>query len=1563
MTQSEKQRHNGDEEIIKELCAANGVSYEKVMQDGSVLSCVEMFFSGFPRMVGLSLFPQLSQLVVVGQSVDLIQGLEACPLLQELWVVECQLTEIGGLQSCIHLQKLYLYDNKISRIENLELLENLEVLWLNSNHIAVIEGLSCLRKLRELNLAVNSLETVGHSLDPNINLQNVNLSGNKISSFKEVTYLANLPELKELSLKDPQSPPNPVCLLCNYATHVLYHLPNLQRLDTYDISSKLIKDTVESTVMKKMMYYNMRVRLAQRQLGEMQAQLLDHKKRLQKLPQEYIRVLSCMLKHLECELVEAQASPRKQVQWWEESAEGSDNCYGTSVDVDQDPDREHKIRMKVEALKKRLRLWLWRLEELEAHHQQALALATERKDLMVHFLVMELETVGNIRFEEGCSSDPWFTSCCDLIQSRFCARDYKAHGIVGVKVTRIIRVHNRALRLRFEEKLHTLLTSVEFSLSQNYKRWLEYLFYVPDPQHSNGKNEYLQVPVEGFQSASVYKALGRVGAVPLSNSLSVCDKYRLENMQNQAKADGIKGMQPLPPQQSQVIVAKVFLGISLPVQEGLEIESENYPKTHSVYCSVTADSCLGTKCPRSSNLHGNCECGLRQRQWFVFDHELVLPEYLVDFKYVTQDRGCTSPNEDLPQFTYDITRDEEVLNMEPAIKPQPKILSLDEKTILSLARANVLSQIIVLNLHDNNLSKLKEISCLTSLRRLTISFNDFTHLDDISHMPNLEFVDASYNRISTLEGLRGMVRLQHLDLHWNQLSNAREEATFLRKHAPSLLRLDLRQNPWHRPEEVRLIVLGRLKTLTHLNEQQVTEEEATTAMQMATGSRINQASLRAHSWTETERPRSLSLLPVAQLLTQSRPNPWDLSSGPEPGWTLKITAVNLDSQRLTRLVNLSHLVNLRWASFNNNEISKVEGLESCQHLEELSLNDNCISKLDGASKLHRLTRLSVNGNRLTSLDGAILEKLPNLHFLSAESNCIGSLHGIQCARSLFELYVGNNCIGATRDIYHLKVLTNLIILDLYGNPLVSKQENYRIYVVFHLPSLKALDGMAVEMSERENARDIFGGRLTPDVVAEKMGHSNYSDITNLDLQSSSIRMVDLSPVDLFKNLHTVNLQHNNLTSFSGLIYLPNVKVLYLNHNHIESILPRNKAPVYQTGRQALYHKVTSSGYGQQGPNTASRDPGSGTLEPLMESLEVLHLGYNGISSLAELQLNRFPNLTSLFLQGSNDIRQVDGLEGLQQLQELVLDHNRIKALGEGSFSSQAALLELRLAENRLRELNHLQPLIHLRRLFLDLNKLQDMSEIDKLEELPSLIELSVVGNPVARRSLHRAAVVLRLTELQVLDGVPVTMEERTQAELQCFEAQCSIASTATFDLSVPGLLPLLSRPIPQRGTGLPLGLQHILTSDILLPCHLDETHDTKYRKQRHSSGMAHSRNLQPEVTYRKARATGGVVSTTAFLSNGQRVLLSYPAHQEHDSRSNTATQPEHMSRWLLSRMLTVLLLLLFPGFRTTVLPNHPTCSSTTMEVESKEHEHGEEGRFTAEQHNPSGRQHSDHLLQ
>lgn len=121
MLQGERQKHRTDEEVVKELvsgtngrcgsqhfshtrcrhqqCLANGASYEKATQEGSSLDSLEMFFTGFPRMLGLALFPALRQLTILGQDVEHIEGLQGCPLLQELWVAECHLT-VSRLGPC-----------------------------------------------------------------------------------------------------------------------------------------------------------------------------------------------------------------------------------------------------------------------------------------------------------------------------------------------------------------------------------------------------------------------------------------------------------------------------------------------------------------------------------------------------------------------------------------------------------------------------------------------------------------------------------------------------------------------------------------------------------------------------------------------------------------------------------------------------------------------------------------------------------------------------------------------------------------------------------------------------------------------------------------------------------------------------------------------------------------------------------------------------------------------------------------------------------------------------------------------------------------------------------------------------------------------------------------------------------------------------------------------------------------------------------------------------------------------------------------------------------------------
>ncbi|XP_070105925.1 leucine-rich repeat-containing protein 9 isoform X5 [Equus caballus] len=1434
------------EEIIKELCLCNGLSYEMVGEGGSDTSKLEMFFSGYPCIVGLSLFPNLTSLTIVAQDIKEISGLETCLQLKELWIAECCLEKIGGLQECRNLEKLYLYYNKISKIENLEKLFRLEVLWLNHNTIKNIEGLQTLKNLNDLNLAGNLISSIGRSLDPNEQLERLNLSGNQICSFKDLTNLTRLHHLKDLCLNDPQYKTNPVCMLCNYSTHVLYHLPCLQRLDTLDVSAKQIKELADTTAMKKITYYNMRVKTVQRRLNEDLEKLKDRKCKLQKLPEERIKLFSFVRKNLERELAELKGSGKGHNDRSNSSKvtelEKSKNCES----VTEEPSLQQKLLTKLNALNERVTFWNKKLDEIEAIYRVEVKQKKKSHGLLIPFLLIELETVGNIHFEEGTRSDDWFNSCYELIISRFCTWDFRTYGITGVTVKRVIKVNNRILRLKFEEKFQKFLDNEDMHDSESYRKMLECLFYVFDPEVTVKKKHLLQILEKGFKDSATNKLPLRKEAVILANSLSMCECPRIEFLQQKYKDEKKNSLEHELFRHGILLITKVFLGQSVEAHEEDSISRANYPMVNSVFIpqKYLLNSIMGQR---------NCDCSIRQCKWFVFDHDLVLPEYIVEFEYITVVKAHSlfssfnnvileesKKNSEGSVFSQDLKFDDQVIKMDPRIKPRQKLTTLDDKTILSLTKTNIYSHIVSLNLHGNSLSKLRDLSKLTGLRKLNISFNEFTCLDDVYHLYNLEYLDASHNHVITLEGFRGLMKLKHLDLSWNQLKKSGDEINMLCKHTTSLLTLDIRHNPWQKPATLRLSVIGRLRTLTHLDGLLISEEEATAAMKFITGTKITQLSLLQHSSAKEERPRTLSIWPSAKILTQSsKLGPHSRLSG---NWYLKITALNLDGQHLFEITNLEKLENLKWASFSNNNLTKIEGLESCVNLEELTLDGNCISKLEGISKLTKLTRLSINNNLLTGLEKHTFDNMLHLHSLSLENNRITSLSGLQKAFTLIELYISNNYIALNQEIYNLK-----------------------------------------ESPETECAKDLFGGRLTSDMIAERQGHSNFTQMQELNWTSSSIRTVDLIPVDQFRNVSSVNLQNNNLTSFSGLIYLPNVKVLCLNYNHIESIMPRLKPQTHLTSRQLLHQKVSSSGYGQQGAAKINRDTmSSENLPPIMHSLEVLHLGYNGICNLIQLQLNRLRNLKFLFLQG-NEISQVEGLDSLAVLQELVMDHNRIRAFNDSAFAKPSSLLALHLEENRLRELSKLQPLVKLEKLFLGYNKIQDMAELEKLDGISSLRELTVYGNPICRKMLHRHVLIFRLPNLQMLDGIPVNSDDRAKAEFHFSELQAkknSFIPVTNSPVDGGSFGQVKAPPIKITNVILPGGFSHYLRSDFTFTPEIEDKKNKNAGILTNNPGSIHA-----EIAFRQLR---GINLSPSLLS---RQNVASAASQMYQSNQDEGRIP------------------------------------------------------------------------
>ena len=89
---------------------------------------------------------------------------------------------------------------------------------------------------------------------------------------------------------------------------------------------------------------------------------------------------------------------------------------------------------------------------------------------------------------------------------------------------------------------------------------------------------------------------------------------------------------------------------------------------------------------------------------------------------------------------------------------------------------------------------------------------------------------------------------------------------------------------------------------------------------------------------------------------------------------------------------------------------------------------------------------------------------------------------------------------------------------------------------------------------------------------------------------------------------------------------------------------------------------------------------------------------------------------------------------------------------------------LRLEDNGLRTMQNIERLERLQSLFMSGNRVPEFWEVDRLSELPHLMEIALMNNPVARKPNYRTAIIKRLPALIVLDGKEISPEERQRIE-------------------------------------------------------------------------------------------------------------------------------------------------------------------------------------------------------
>lgn len=129
---------------------------------------------------------------------------------------------------------------------------------------------------------------------------------------------------------------------------------------------------------------------------------------------------------------------------------------------------------------------------------------------------------------------------------------------------------------------------------------------------------------------------------------------------------------------------------------------------------------------------------------------------------------------------------------------------------------------------------------------------------------------------------------------------------------------------------------------------------------------------------------------------------------------------------------------------------------------------------------------------------------------------------------------------------------------------------------------------------------------------------------------------------------------------------------------------------------------------------------------------------------------------------TNCIEKIANLNGLKNLKILSLARNNIKSL-TGLEAVADTLEQLWISYNLIEKLKGINMLKKLKVLYMSNNAVKEWNELFKLADLPCLVDLLFVGNPLEEKHSQegdwRDVTTGKLVKLKKLDGVPVIRKD------------------------------------------------------------------------------------------------------------------------------------------------------------------------------------------------------------
>eukprot|EP01038_Epipyxis_sp_PR26KG_P012929 gene12929-17330_t len=182
-----------------------------------------------------------------------------------------------------------------------------------------------------------------------------------------------------------------------------------------------------------------------------------------------------------------------------------------------------------------------------------------------------------------------------------------------------------------------------------------------------------------------------------------------------------------------------------------------------------------------------------------------------------------------------------------------------------------------------------------------------------------------------------------------------------------------------------------------------------------------------------------------------------------------LTIVDLSSNKIQAMRDMSRHRFLETLILNKNQISTIQGIHTLRFLKILDLSYNNIIRIQGISGLP-IRDLILKGNKLRILEG--LDELPHLTTLDISENEVYSLAPLTGCVNITSIDVSNNYINYIRQTEFLRDVSWLSSLCMSGNP-CDQKPFYRLRVLYRLPHLTKFDSIETTTEEKVQAFNLY----------------------------------------------------------------------------------------------------------------------------------------------------------------------------------------------------------------------------------------------------------------------------------------------------------------------------------------------------------------------------------------------------------------------------------------------------------------------------------------------------------